>query len=394
MKIINSILTLMATCLLWGSCQKLEDPVYNIPELEVPEIVELNIDYAYIEGKSSELLDTPYFVLSENEDFSDSLVYVAECTDSAECVYSRKCEKLNPNTKYYVVFCATDGLSVVRSDVMTFKTSGYIAIDDVLAYDYENDKMSSLDDETGVGVFLARYDENNHDTDNLQFITYSNYPVSYSNSWRLNPQIILDKDVDAKFYAYCPYTVYLNIDTYEIEVNSWDNINYMYGSSNVVNNDNPDAVIEMKSAMATVVFNFTKAKDITTPVIFKNFNLSNYFNSKYLKFQGKMNVFTGDIIAEVDYSDGLFIRKEMELDYEKPQQVRFYVIPTSFTDKSVILNIYNSDDVDWRVEIPGTEWERNKVYTYDIVFDEESLKISGIWVEDWEYVYGGEVSIK
>lgn len=387
--VIQYLQVMLATSLLFVACQDVEEPSDTIPTVTTNKVSGVGLSYAVVSGTVSTKSDCR-FLLSTHQDLSDATDIVARCTNEEEGTYLAELSQLVPNTTYYVALCASDGYSDVRGNVQEFKTASCLTIASVTLADWETGEPEPfLSDVTALFYSLT----------NDGMVYDGTSTIKYSNGWYMSPNRVYGFGGQIRrVYAYRSIQESIkDVTGIHLYANKYD---FVYGSSEVLSEDTPDAHIALKHAMAKVTFELKKASDSSSDYVVSDVNLRNSRNKEVnaIKFDCYLNLFTEEMSEGIGYGhDGLFISGlQMELSASEPQSVSFYVIPNSFNDNEAQLCLYPKDNKskNWVTDMGGATWLAGKQYTYPVTVTSSGLQIGDVIVEEWQNNEEGSVIIK
>lgn len=351
MKSIQYYLLMFIACLLFNSCQEVEEPMNTVPVVVTDDVEKYSAEFAYFSGSVS-AKGNYYFLVSTSEDLTDAWKKDAYGYQDETGKWSCGTEigDLLPSTTYYVALCATDGRSEVRGNIVSFTTNGYLQIESVT-----KDKHPILFEEIGVYV-----------TNQNNGILHGNIMAYGHNSYSLEKNITLQEP--AYVYAYAPYNKESNVKSLEdVEVLANGEADCLYGRCEV-SPENLNANVEMRSALAKLRFVITT--DSKESIGIETVNLRNVWNngesSNALSTRGKLNLTTGNITWNAeDLSDGYFVKVSDGIIKEGSSlTVEMNVIPASFDNGEVELNLFTGKMI--TVPIAASMWEKGKGYEIPI----------------------------
>ncbi|MBQ8242716.1 MAG: fimbrillin family protein [Bacteroidaceae bacterium] len=382
MKITRYLTLIMLMVFLLNACQEVESPVNNIPTVTTGSVENVGTTYACLTGNLTASAQA-YFLVSTSPDLSNAIQ--VEAFSSNDNKYSCEISNLSGHTTYYYALCATDGRSELIGNILSFTTKSILGIEQCIVNMWANDGTVNFVPEDAIGVFL--FNENNSVHQN-----YGNLATYYRNSsWSLPYEIGFDNQI-FKLYAYYPYNKEVGTHAFaEIPVTAnGNNIDYLYGCSENLSEDNPNAHIEMSHALSKVTFSITKSKNSDFAEWITSGNLRNN-NSKAISWDGLMNVVTGEVKSIFYENDGIIRSCEFQPQADKANVIEMYVIPTSFAENEVIFNL-NWGSVG-SIALPTEKWEAGKHYDYPLEITKTGLKLGEVKVEEWENNNGGSIII-
>lgn len=363
MKTIQYTLLVLLACITFSGCQEVEDPVNNVPTVTTDVIEKFFAEGAYVSGTVSSRAEC-YFLVSISEDLADARQVKAYGTIPR---LSAEVGDLKPGTTYYCALCATDGRSVVKGNVQSFKTNSYLSIGSV-----ENgDAKAEI-----IGTYL---------TDEKQELVssyYGNMKTTYkSQRWNLSSNVTLT-DAPYTVYAYSPYSEKnTNESLNEVYVGAGRN-DFFYGKSGVVNSSNPTANIVMQSALAHLRFSVSTDNESIT---IDDVNLRNAHSApEVLSIYGYMNVATGMITPGTNPGhDGIIVPLNLSIKKGATEGVSMFVIPTSFEAGEIVFRVHlGTQYID--VPLSAATWEKGKKYEIAVKVNVEaqSAKVGDFYYSD------------
>lgn len=360
MKTIRYTLLMLLACLSLNSCQDVEEPANTVPTVVTDVVEKYSGNFAYVSGTVSSRAEC-YFLISTSEEMSDAQkIEVYPYKNEEQTVWScfREIGDLQPGTTYYVTLCATDERSEVRGNTVSFTTSAYLSIESIK----ENGKDYNADI---VGIYLA--------TNQSVVPNFGNVRASRNaNNGYTLPRNIALTEPSYKVYAYSFYNEGNSPETLN-GINVWarGSEDYLYGSCDVTPS-NPKANIDMHSALAKIHLNIST--DSKESISISSINLRNV-ESEVLYISGTLDLATGKITpTSIPGHDGII--KEIPngtIDATTSFNTEMQVIPTSFKDGEVELNVYVGRQL-IRTAIPAATWEAGKEYEIGITINSEADK--------------------
>lgn len=386
---IQYILLSLTTCILLTGCQNVEEPTNTVPTVKTDKVTLVGMNSAHLVGNvSSKTIGK--FLLSTNEDLSDAVELNAEIDEHN--TYYRYVDNLTPATTYYVALYATDGYSKVIGNIESFKTSSCLGIAEVTLEDWDTGEKQAFNN--NLPCFL--FSESNGEWIQSCFLDLLFSEDKWTTSGKDN---IGFDDGNKKIYAYHS-TGELNVEDCS-KIHLWANSDFLYGSSEVLNNENPNAHIAMKHALAKVSFEIKQDPEYKENFVITTANLRNNFQGRdfdAIKFDTFFNLLTGELSeGEIGSGhDGLFIKDiKIYIESEKANTIDYFVIPTSFDDNQAMLQLIPSDDWNKSFESPlgKATWESGKHYTYPVTVTAAGLVIGDVRVEEWQNNEGETIII-
>lgn len=365
-----------------NACQEVESPVNNIPTVITGNVENVGTTYACLTGSLTSSAQS-YFLVGTSPDLSNAIQ--VEAFSSNDNKYTGEIGNLSGNTTYYYALCATDGRTEIIGNILSFTTKSLLSIEQCIVNMWANDGSVNFTPDDAIGTFLFNENDAVHQD-------YGNIATYYRNSsWSLPYEIGFDNQT-FKLYAYYPYNKEVGTHAFsDIPVTAkGNNIDYLYGCSENLNENNPNAHIEMSHALSKVTFYITKSENSDFAEWITNGNLRNN-NSKAISWDGIMNVVTGEVKPIFYENDGIIRSCEFQPQADKANVIEMYVIPTSFANNEVIFNL-NWGNIG-SVSLPAEKWEAGKCYDYPLEITKTGLKLGEVKVEEWVNNNGGSIII-
>lgn len=354
MKAIRYTLLIFLACLTLGSCQDVEEPMNTVPAVTTDAVEKYSGEYAYLSGNVTSRSEC-YFLISTTKEMGEEAqkveTYARYNEERGKWFCQSEIGNLEPGTTYYVVLCATDGRSEVRGNVVEFTTASYLSLESVTG----NGQLHY----TNIGIYLTDSDSKILSDDLGNVMVKSNDLGKYT--FPYNIQIVKPTFV----YAYSPYgqqNSYRNLK--EIDVWTDGNDDLLYGNCEVTS-DNPKANIDMKSALATLEFAISTDNQESITIDYINLrNTNKSVENEALSIQGKLDLTTGIITpTPIQGHDGILMKvADNTIHAGMYTKARMKVIPTSFSDGEIILNVRLSGGQFVQVPIPAAKWEGGRSY--------------------------------
>lgn len=373
----------------WGSCQDVEEPVYNVPTVTTDAVEKMTGTWAYLSGSVSAYAIRYYFLISTSEDLSEAEELSADYYIDDDKYYCQ-CEtgNLQPGTTYYYTLCATDGRSEVRGSILSFTTAAYLGIESVSLneWDEENEQTGFVPDgELGIYVYYDQGDGIYH--------PYENISAVYSDSvWKLSRDISFPEQ-DLTIHAYWPYTTLVDGNLIPVKAES----DVLFGTSETLNASHPNAHIRMHHAMSRVTFAITKTEGNPLDDTVTRIRLANRTNDgtvKAIALEGYMSAFSGEVHHRDQYThDGIFQNCQFVPEVETPHQVSMTVLPSSFGEDEAILELFMDNGYSITAALPADKWEAGMSYTYTLHVSVTDLVVTDVRVEEWINNEGGNITI-
>lgn len=388
---IQYILLSLTACILLTGCQNVEEPTNTVPTVKTDKAMFVGMTRARLVGNVSSK-SICKFLLSTHEDLSEAVELDAMIGDEEGNTYYRYVDNLTPATTYYVALYATDGYSKVIGNVESFKTSSCLGIAEVTLEDWDTGEKQTFNN--NLPCFL--YSESNGEWIQNSFLDL----LFAEDKWTISGKDNIGfDDGNKKIYAYYS-TGELNVEDCT-KIHLWANYDFLYGSSEVLNNENPNAHIAMKHALAKVSFEIKQDPEYKDEFVIKNACLwNNYKVGDYdaIKWDAYFNLLTGEFSeGEIGFGHDGLPTKELELaiDSEQSITIDFFAIPTTFDDNQALLELttYGSWDKVFESPLGKATWESGKHYTYPVTVTATGLVIGDVRVEEWNNQEGETIII-
>lgn len=390
---IQYILLSLTACILLTGCQNVEEPTNTVPSVKTDKVMFVGMTRARLVGNVSSK-SICKFLLSTHEDLSEAVELDAMIGDEEGNTYYRYVDNLTPATTYYVALYATDGYSKVIGNIESFKTNSCLGIAEVTLEDWDTGEKQVFNN--NIPCFL--YSESNGEWIQSCFLDL----LFAEDKWTISGKDNIGfDDGNKKIYAYYS-TGELNVEDCT-KIHLWANYDFLYGSSEVLNNENPNAHIAMKHALAKVSFEIKKDEAYKEEFVVTTANLRNNYNYEgrdynAIKFDAFFNLLTGEFSeGKIGFGhDGLFIKDiKIYIESEKANTIDYFVIPTSFDDNQAMLQLIPSDGWNKSFESPlgKATWESGKHYTYPVTVTAAGLVIGDVRVEEWQNNEGETIII-
>lgn len=363
------------------ACQEIDNPADTDPQVTTLDVSELSGRKACFQGTVNAQA-TGYFLLATTINLVDPIKIEATPIAEGSNTYAAQYVGLTPGAGYYVAFCASDGTSEVKGNVVSFTTPTYLTIADVKINNIDGTSTSSFTPDQAFGTFLLDSWSYSYGVWN----SYANMKTEYSDGEFVLPQDI-SLGTDVRVYAYYPYTTQCNNNAIPVNIASMDDATYLYGSSSTVSADNTDATITFRHALAKVslvISNTNSSSAQLSKIVMSD------QDGKCLANSGKMNVFTGNITDMEDYGNrSTYFNETLS---SSAYTADFMVIPTSFGSDEILVKL-TVDGKELAVALPAATWNKGTHYTYQITVNKDNLSIGGIRIDDWDSQDGGQIDI-
>ncbi len=286
MKKIQSILVIaLGVCAMLTSCQELDTPINNIPTIETGEATEITATSALLSFKS------------ENGKADCSLVYILSTSPDMNDVWeseSNYIKDLIPNTTYYYMAAlrsTTDGKNnEVRGEVKSFTTLSSIRLISVTSTSWDGSQEEYNPDMLGTYLFYTASPSIYQGHGNMYV---EKNVIDGKIGWKL-PQEIFPANTNLKMCAYFPYQKG-NSEEYMIPFGTYKyDEDVLWGTSDTLNEQTPDASIQMQHTMARVIFSITGTANVLETTIITDFMLANRNEASGIPTYGYLNIYTGN----------------------------------------------------------------------------------------------------
>lgn len=149
---------------------------------------------------------------------------------------------------------------------------------------------------------------------------------------------------------------------------------YLYGKSNEdVDNNNPEAHIHFKHALARITLSIKRNPNDTGTGLLSNICLQNIEKNISIANGGWMNIITGDITEKT--VGPVSVNMKYTLNSETAQNVDILVIPTVMENEGMAELVLNIDGFPYTVKMPAATWEAGQQYTYPITINRTDIHI-------------------
>ena len=373
MKQNKQIFWLMGLVLALMACQDTEEPYNNIPSLDLEVGYQLNKEdvsnvLVYYTGNINH--SEAYFLISESQDMVNARRVEAEYNEHGSTwanLYD-----LQPATTYYFSFHHFLDHGDVESAQGSFTTYRYALTPITITTNYSNVR--------NAGFFI--FDDNETFASNKQ--VGCDDDMSYVPSVRIMGE--------ATVYLYRPWqNGSFSYDKVPVNNNMG---NFEYGQS-IVTPPSPNGTCEMNSLAYEVNINIKaqSTNDMTSVKEITGLEIGNAEGSTAISNSGTCDIPTGTVTPIAKSTDRLTAKMEyIPLSKKESTTVKFRsLIPATFADKEVVINVQISDGsniaVNTPVYLPGAEWKAGNSYTYDVVVEYTrnaiEVFISDVSVQSW-----------
>ncbi len=373
------------------SCQNLDIPTPQAPELHVREAEAVTSTTVYLRNYSDTYSSSPnckyYYLLSSNENFRDSLVYDAYLNSQIFI------QGLKPNTTYYYKMIGTDGYAKACSEVKNFTTSAGLSIEKLTYTDWDGTVKEVDKSMSPLGI--SAIDTNNH--------SYYAYKIVYENGqWKI-PDELMGKDIKV-CAIYTPYNDndfldedelgWLKMSTYKNQYKNGGD--YLIGWVDGLVEKNGIS-LNLRHSLARVRFHFSMSEDCSEEHLAVNsIMLKQDANAKIIptifwySLWGKITNVSE--FTDIDFGDGFELIKG-DQTYNQAD-VTFYSGNTRNSGVVQIqLNLANGTTYSVPLELKAGCWENGNTYDYNVVYSRTGLSISDVSVKGWNTENMGDINV-
>lgn len=229
---------------------------------------------------------------------------------------------------------------------------------------------TTLPYQTNFGLFI--YNEYNKLTDDPQ-----NVSVYYDGNCKMSNDIYLRKS-PMYVKAYWPYQEYVNNGL--LSVNIYEQIDLLCGSSydeegNIkkVDQDNPKADLVFSHVMSRIVFKIRRTAAFGRDIHLSRINISN------MNLEGQLDCMSSKIVNTYigEWSSVVDINVSEDISV-----IDNIIIPV--LEGGHEISLYDSEENIYNTIIYTGEWLPGVQYTYEIVFDDNGIKVSEAQITEWE----------
>jgi hypothetical protein len=221
--------------------------------------------------------------------------------------------------------------------------------------------------------------------------SYQNVKSTYSGSaWSQATPVYLTNN-NAAIYAYYPYSAVVTNGTI-IPVEATSQTDYMYGSSNDVNNSSAIATLSMKHALALVEFKMNKTNYPGVGLVTK-IEIANASGKTILFSEGTLNCSTGtisntsgkNISASISNGSGL-LTLPATASSDESTYPKVMVLPTAATVAAgdLVIN-FTIDGKVYTYQVPAsTTWLGGSKNIYTVTLSGTAVSVNGsVAITDW-----------
>lgn len=388
MKNIRYILGIMlGICLMVSGCQNLTDPEYTVPTIETKDVMNVTSTQATFNGKIEDVFQNYqyhkiYLLLSTSADMSNAEEHSFFGANEYISV-----DKLTPETTYYYVTCASDGVTEIRGEVKSFITLGSIRLISVTSTTWDGSQEEYSPDMLGAYLFYANEPEIYQKHGNM----YIEKPIVSTEGWKL-PQEILPTSTKLKMCGYFPYQEKYSYSEYLIPFGTYKyDEDVLWGVSNILDEQTPDASIQMQHAMARVVFSITGTATVLETTVITNFRIANRNEASGIPTYGYLNLYSGDF-ERCSYGEDIYRSTQLH-PTDVAQNIEILTFPAEFSNEAARLTLGTKDGHQVSVNLPETRWEAGHQYTYPVTYDEAHITIGNVIVEEWNNNNAGDITV-
>lgn len=244
------------------------------------------------------------------------------------------------------------------------------------AHSFDNEITTNTLKEIGVhvckhGKFGTEYISGSHNTK----------WIKNTNQWTTSKSIYLGSD-KANIHAYYPH-VDNATDLSKIKIKIGD-IDYLFGkgttndgSNDFANNQATNVTIQMKHAMAQIVWNFSKSADYNGAATVQAIQVGN------IDQNGEMNILNGNITIPNSPSIYNFSSDKLNFNIEGTVSRNLMVFPAAYQANSLYMTFVISGKTMTKT-LDTTKWERGKKYNYNVKVNATGITIENVVVEEWD----------
>lgn len=165
----------------------------------------------------------------------------------------------------------------------------------------------------------------------------------------------------------------------------------LWGVSNTLNEQAPNASIRMRHAMARVIFSIAGTANVLETTIITDFTLANRDETSGIPTYGYLNTYTGDF-ENCTYN--LPVTRSTKLyPTDVAKNIEVLMFPAEFSSEAVLLILGTEDGHQLSVNLPQAHWEAGHQYTYPITYDEAHITIGDVVVENWNNSAAGDITV-
>jgi len=386
MKKIRYILMMaLGICAMLTGCQELDEPYNNIPTVQTGDATEVTATSATLTAIVSEgtANGEVIFQVSASQDMSDAY-------ESGNMLL----RDLTPGTTYYYIAMmrSFDGKYEVKGEMKSFTTLQGLTIKKIILDSEEGSE--ELGSERSFGTFLVE------EIDEI-YNSCGNMNTAYNkelNQWSFKAQNITLANQKLKLYAYSPYSKDVPIWSFHsVNVVPKTMSDFLYGSSEVLTQDNLEATIHMKRALARIILSITKNANSSFKSEIRNVALKNYNAFKKLYTSGSIDLTTGEwnnLVYDSENGANSY-GSAFYPNAEEAKVIEFGMIPTSFGEKEAYVSFNRIDEYPYvlSTSLPASEWKAGYQYTYSIALGDSGISITDVTIEEWINNDSGDITV-
>lgn len=387
-----------------AACQSLDEPDNNVPVISSSIVTNttvgsnratISIKEAYFTNNGREY--EYYLKYSEQSNLGDD-ANIADLPEYEEENPRFYLYNLKPATTYHYAICVKNNSDQheVRSQTMTFTTTSAMTIASVDSLEW--DEKTAVQFPSGsryakeMGALIA---SRKGATTDFTFDSYSNVRISRSfvgdeETWSLPKEYEFDGGIQYKVIAYSPYSKEVSHKGVEDLYVSLDNPSSypLWGESEVLTEEQPQAHISLKNMMAKIVLVFrSKASSVRTVISFNLFNAGRklagdgWFDVNTGNFTYPQSAYNYDNIANLVSGKEEFLVKPGE-----SYTCEMVALPGKFGSEDVQLETYFKGVSSQRAFLHSDAWESGKTYVYEVAFDDVKLSVSRLYtgITEWK----------
>ena len=232
-----------------------------------------------------------------------------------------------------------------------------------------NTRGTVLPDGTEVGVYIAEdsAEDSEYKYDGTE---YKNVRAVIEGGKLIFEDDILLSSTNANVYVYSPYKAFYN-DMQIMRVTTAASPDFLLGKVKGINNQNPNANVELQHMYATVRFKIKKASPSPKPASILNIVLRNNEGYTNLSSTGKVDIKACTIVPTTPSAHVItisFTPAYTIVDYfpDDESSIEMSVMPTSVSSGEIVVVISPSPYEKLSYQIPATNWESGKIYTNEL----------------------------
>lgn len=232
-----------------------------------------------------------------------------------------------------------------------------------------NSRSEVLPDGTEVGVYIAEdsAEDSEYKYDGTE---YKNVRAVIEGGKLIFEDDILLSSTNANVYVYSPYKAFYN-DMQIMRVTTAASPDFLLGKVKGINNQNPNANVKLQHMYATVRFKIKKASPSPKPANILNIILRNNEGYTNLSSTGKVDIKACTIVPTTPSTHVItisFTPAYTIVDYfpDDESSIEMSVMPTSVSSGEIVVVVSPSPYEKRSYQIPATNWESGKIYTYEL----------------------------